>query len=62
MPKPIIIRCSVPDCEWGFEASDSSRVEQCYRAYSQHYKEMHGADAESFIHLDLRKTMLSLKK
>jgi hypothetical protein len=59
---PTIIRCSVPDCEWGFEASDSSRMDKCYEAYSRHCFEMHGADAESYIHLDLRKMMLSLKK
>jgi hypothetical protein len=37
-------------------------MEQCYRAYEQHCIEMHGADAESCIHFDLQKLMLSLKK
>ena len=48
---PTIIRCSIPDCDWGLEASDSSRMGECYRAYSQHCIKMHHADAESFIHL-----------
>jgi hypothetical protein len=62
MADPIIIRCAVPDCDWGFEAADFSRMDQCYRAYGQHCIEMHGADAESYIHFDLQKLMLSLKK
>jgi hypothetical protein len=62
MPDPIIIRCSVPDCDWGFEATDSGQMDQCYRAYEQHCIEMHGADAESYIHFDFGKLMLSLKK
>jgi hypothetical protein len=62
MPGPTIIRRSVPDCDWGFEASDSSQMDRCYLAYSQHCIEMHDADAESYIHLDLEKLMLSLKK
>lgn len=62
MARPKIIRCSVPDCDWGFEASDSSRMDQCYRAYAQHCREMHGADSESYITFDLEKLMLSLKK
>jgi hypothetical protein len=37
-------------------------MEQRYRAYKQHCKEMHSADAESYIHFDLQKLMLSLKK
>jgi hypothetical protein len=62
MPDPVIIRCSVPDCDWGFEATDSSRMDRCYEAYSQHCVEMHGADSESYIQFDLQKLMLSLKK
>ena len=62
MPDPIIVRCSVPDCDWGFDATDSGRMEQCYRAYAQHCAEMHGVDAKSYIHLDLQKMLLSLKK
>jgi hypothetical protein len=62
MPYPTIIRCSVPDCDWGFEASDSSRMEQCYRAYEQDCVEMHHADAEAYVHFDLQKLTLSLKK
>jgi hypothetical protein len=62
MPDPVIIRCSVPDCDWGFDATDSNRMDECYRAFSQHWEEMHGAEPESYIHFDLQKMMLSLKK
>jgi hypothetical protein len=61
MPDPTIIRCAVPDCEWGFDATDG-RMDQCYRAYAQHCHEMHGVEAESYIHFDLEKLMLSFKK
>ncbi len=57
-----IIRCSVPDCDWGFEITDFGRMDQCYRTYGQHCIKMHGADAESYIHFDLEKLMLSLQK
>jgi hypothetical protein len=56
MPDPTIIRGSVPDCDWGFQITDSGRMDQCYRAYVQHCTEMHHADAESYIHFDLQKT------
>jgi hypothetical protein len=61
MPEPTIIRCAVPDCDWGFETTDG-RMDQCYRAYSLHCEEMHGVAPESYIHFDLQKMMLSLKK
>ena len=62
MPQTAIIRCSVPDCDWGFEASDSSMMDQCYRAYAQHCREMHGVEPESYITFDFEKLTLSLKK
>jgi hypothetical protein len=62
MPDPAIIRCAVPDCDWGFEIMDFSRMDQCYRAYGRHCIEIHHADAESSIHFDLVKLMLSLRK
>jgi hypothetical protein len=62
MSEPTIIRCSIPDCDWGFEASDFSRMDRCYRAYSLQCIEMHGADRDSHIYFDLEKVMLSLKK
>ena len=37
-------------------------MDQCYKAYGQHCIQMHDADAESYIHFDLEKLMLSLKK
>jgi hypothetical protein len=62
MPTPKIIRCSVPDCDWGFELSNSDRMEQCYEAYRLHCVEMHGirADSKSFMQFDLEKLMLSM--
>jgi hypothetical protein len=44
------IRCSAPDCDWGYEA---------YRA---HCIELHGIrpDAESYMDFDLEKLMLSM--
>jgi hypothetical protein len=62
MADPIIIRCSVPDCDWGFEATDSGRMEQCYRAYQQYCIKTHHPDVEFYIHFDLEKLMLSLEK
>jgi hypothetical protein len=37
-------------------------MDQCYRAYKRHCIKMHAADAESYIHFDFEKLMLSLKK
>ena len=34
MAVPTIIRCSVRDCDWGFETTDSGRMDQCYEAYT----------------------------
>jgi hypothetical protein len=62
MPDPAIIRCAIPDCDWGFEITDFSRMDQCYPAYGQHCIEMHHAEAESGIHFDLVKLMLSLRE
>ena len=57
-----IIRCSVPDCDWGFEISNSDRMDDCYRAYERHCIEMHGGDSESYIQFDLQKLMLNFIK
>jgi len=62
MPNPAIIRCAIPDCDWGFEITDFSRMDQCYEAYGRHRIEMHGADAESHIRFDLETLLLSLRK
>ena len=37
-------------------------MDQCYRAYAQHCRDMHHADEESYMQFDLEKLMLSLKK
>jgi hypothetical protein len=37
-------------------------MEECYRAYGRHCIETHHADAESYMHFDLVKLMLSLRK
>ena len=57
-----VIRCSIPDCEWGFQIADFSRMDQCYREYGRHCIQTHGADAESYIYFDLEKLMLSFEK
>ena len=62
MAVPTIIRCAVPDCDWGFEITDSGRMDHCYRAYAQHCHEMHGVEPEAYITFDLEKLTLSLKK
>ncbi len=62
MTVPPIIRCSVPDCDWGFETTDSGRMDQCYEAYKRHCVEMYDAGSESYIQLDLEKLMLNLVK
>ena len=56
------IRCSVPDCDWGFEISDFKRMNDCYEAYRAHCIEMHGipTDTEWYMDFDLEKLMLSM--
>jgi hypothetical protein len=53
MADPTVIRCSVPDCAWGYD---------CYEAYRFHCIEGHGADASSefYVHFDLEKLLLSV--
>ena len=46
---------SVADCDWGFKIQDFSQMDQCYRSYGRHCIDIHGADAESYIHFDLEK-------
>jgi hypothetical protein len=62
MSRPIVIRCAVPDCEWGFLTTGLGDMSRCYRAYGRHCVEVHQADAESLIHFDLQTLMLSVKR
>jgi hypothetical protein len=59
------IRCSVPDCEWGYQLSDSSQLDKCYEDFRKHCVALHQLDpddTQSYIHLDFEKLLLSLWK
>jgi hypothetical protein len=57
------IRCSFPNCDWGFKIANFAEVNKCYQAFHLHCITVHGLsrdDFDSFVHLDLEKLTLSL--
>jgi hypothetical protein len=58
-----LIRCSFPNCDWGFKIAKFAEVNKCYEAFQLHCIQVHGLsrdDFDSSIHLDLEKLTLSL--
>jgi hypothetical protein len=58
-----LIRCAVPDCEWGFKIAKFAEVNKCYEDFRLHCITVHGLsrdDFDSSLHLDLEKLTLSL--
>jgi len=65
MTKNSIVRCSVPDCDWGFILSHNLDISDSYEPFRLHCINQHGLgadDTESLIHLDLEKLLLTLIK
>jgi hypothetical protein len=60
-----LIRCAVPDCEWGFKSSDAAEMDNCYESFRLHCIAIHGLhpdDTESWMHFDLDNLILHLLK
>ena len=62
MPEPTVIRCAVPDCDWGFTITEFGVMDKCYEAFRLHCIQMHAASEEPRIGFDLEKLLLFLEK
>jgi hypothetical protein len=62
MADPTVIRCSIPDCAWGYKIKSFDEMGDCYEAYRLHCTGEHGVDASSefYIHFDLENLLLSV--
>jgi hypothetical protein len=59
------VRCSAPDCDWGFEIQDITELDLCYLAFQCHCIDLHllhSNDSESYLYLDLENLLLSVWK
>jgi len=60
-----IIRCGVPDCDWGHKVQELSeeRLDLCYSEFRTHCSQIHGLqarDTDAQVHLDLVNWNLTL--
>jgi hypothetical protein len=58
-----LIRCSFPNCDWGFKIANFAEVNKCYEALRLHCITVHGLSRDDFdlsLHLELEKLTLSL--
>jgi hypothetical protein len=58
----VVIRCAIPDCEWGYPISDTGQMGKCYRAHRKHSEEVHGLAADddgALFHYNLEKHLLT---
>src|ERR1700676_613901 len=44
-----VIRCSIPDCPWGYKIKSFDEMDDCYEAYRFHCIEGHGVDARPSV-------------
>ncbi len=62
-----VIRCGIPDCDWGFQMWNLGELafEACYAQFRKHCTKTHGLNednaADSLMFLDLEKWTLILK-
>jgi hypothetical protein len=63
-----VIRCGVPDCDWGFQVLDSGKLtlDACYVQFRKHCFQFHGLTEDNvggaLVVLDLEKWTLTLRK
>ncbi len=50
-----LIRCAVPDCEWGFKTQDTGEMDECYESFRLHCIAIHG------LHPDNTESLISLR-
>jgi hypothetical protein len=57
-----VIRCSVPDCPWGYKIKSFDEMDECYESYRLHCIKEHRVDADTdfYIHFDMEKLLLSV--
>jgi hypothetical protein len=64
----IVIRCGVPDCDWGFQMWGLSELafDACYARFRKHCFELHGLTkdnvGDALMVLNLKKWTLTLRK
>ena len=60
-----IIRCGIPDCDWGHKVQELSEelLDHCYSEFRKHCIQIHGlreGDTDAQVHLDLVNWTLTL--
>ena len=64
----VVIRCSAPDCEWGFSMANLGEVafKICYSDFVEHCVDIHGLTtgivSDAHVVFDLEKWTLTLLK